>query len=157
MYRAMMIKCWPTAIMFKSVLRDEWRHQNGWIFGKTANGLWPPPLVFGNFIANFFENSRLKPCIKVKNLQYKFLDCECPPATPLELFQKFVRLDTAACPFHDLHLSVCCSDLKDENQSYIGVSPPNVWESLMVYSPWEVMSLVLQCIVFLLLIFIETL
>ena len=24
-------------------LRDRWRHQNGWIFGKVPNGLWPPP------------------------------------------------------------------------------------------------------------------
>ena len=27
--------------------RGGWRHQNGWIFGKVPNGLWPTPFIFG--------------------------------------------------------------------------------------------------------------
>ena len=33
-----------------------------------------PPLIFGNFYHFFSENPCLKPCIKVQNLQYRFLD-----------------------------------------------------------------------------------
>ena len=35
-------------------LRDGWRLQNGWIFGKVPNGLWPPPLIFGKSCCGFF-------------------------------------------------------------------------------------------------------
>ena len=28
-------------------LRDALHYQNGWIFGKVPNGLWPSPLIFG--------------------------------------------------------------------------------------------------------------
>ena len=32
---------------FLSHCITRWRCQNGWIFGKVPNGLWPPPLIFG--------------------------------------------------------------------------------------------------------------
>ena len=47
-------------------------------FGKIPNGLWPP-LIFGSLYCNFSANPRLKPCIKVQNLQYKCLQWKCPP------------------------------------------------------------------------------
>ena len=37
--------------------RDRWRHQNGWIFGKVPNGLWPPPLIFGKSCCGFRDKS----------------------------------------------------------------------------------------------------
>ena len=37
--------------------REGWRLQNGSIFGKVPNGLWPPPSFSENHIANFFRNS----------------------------------------------------------------------------------------------------
>ena len=33
-------------------IRDGWRYQNGWIFGKVPNGLWP--LIFGKSRCSFF-------------------------------------------------------------------------------------------------------
>ena len=41
--------------------RDGWRLQNGWIFGKIPNSLWPP-LILGRscckvFFLQFYENS----------------------------------------------------------------------------------------------------
>ena len=37
-------------------LREASPHQNGWIFGKVPNGLWPPPspLIFGKSCCGFF-------------------------------------------------------------------------------------------------------
>ena len=70
---------------------DGWQNQNGWIFGKNRNGLWPPPLTFGKS----YCKSYCKPCIKAQNLQYKFLDWKWPP---LELFQKFIRFGIVICP-----------------------------------------------------------
>ena len=32
---------WRPSILQPS-FRDRWGHQNGWIFGKVPNGLWPP-------------------------------------------------------------------------------------------------------------------
>ena len=34
-------------------LREGWRLQNWWIFGKVPNGLWPPPSFSENHIADF--------------------------------------------------------------------------------------------------------
>ena len=34
-------------------IRDGPHHQNGWIFGKVPNDLWPP-LIFGKSCCNFF-------------------------------------------------------------------------------------------------------
>ena len=34
--------------------RDAYPFQNGWIFGKVPNGLWPPPLIFGKLCCKFF-------------------------------------------------------------------------------------------------------
>ena len=37
-------------------IRDGWRYQNRWIFGKVPNGLWPPPLlIFGKLCCRFFK------------------------------------------------------------------------------------------------------
>ena len=36
-------------------LRDGWRHQNGWIFGKVPNSFWPPPSFSESYIANFLN------------------------------------------------------------------------------------------------------
>ena len=55
-------------------LRDGWRYQKGWIFGKVPNGLWPPPLIFGKWFCNFVYNFMLKtPYLKIQNLQRKCL------------------------------------------------------------------------------------
>ena len=39
-------------------IRDGWPHQNGWIFGKIPNGLWPPPSFSENYIADFATKVR---------------------------------------------------------------------------------------------------
>ena len=71
-------------------LRDGSRHQSGWIFGKSPNGLWPLPPHFRKIISHIDFNFVLKkPCLKVQNLQYSFLDWKRPP--PLELFRKFIH------------------------------------------------------------------
>ena len=36
-------------------LREADPFQNGWIFGKVPNGLWPPPLTFGKLCCKFFS------------------------------------------------------------------------------------------------------
>ena len=36
-------------------LREACTYQNGWIFGKVPNGLWPPPLIFGKSCCRFFK------------------------------------------------------------------------------------------------------
>ena len=36
---SMSVSVWTVCLVF----RDGWHHQNGWIFGKIPNGLWPPP------------------------------------------------------------------------------------------------------------------
>ena len=50
------------------------------IFWETnPNGLWPPP-SFWKLISKFVsKNPCLKPCTKVQNLQFKFLDKKWPP------------------------------------------------------------------------------
>ena len=40
-------------------LRDVWPYQNGWIFGKIPNGLWPP-LIFGKSYCGFRDKMRQK-------------------------------------------------------------------------------------------------
>ena len=40
--------CWALFI-----LREEWRYQIGWFFGKIQNSPWPP-LIFGKLILQFF-------------------------------------------------------------------------------------------------------
>ena len=42
-----------------STVRDAFPFQNGWIFGKVPNGLWPPapPSFSESCVANFFWNS----------------------------------------------------------------------------------------------------
>ena len=37
------------------LLREANAPQNGWIFKKVPNGLWPPPLIFGKSYCNFFS------------------------------------------------------------------------------------------------------
>ena len=68
--------------------RDGWPHQNGWIFGKVTKGLWPP-LIFGKSCCTFSSNVILKkPCLKVQNLQYKFLDWKWVPPPSFGTFLK---------------------------------------------------------------------
>ena len=75
-------------------LRDGWQCQNGWIFGKIPNGLWPPPSLSENHITNHCKKHSLKPCIEGQNMQYK-LDLKWPPPRPLlERFRKFVHFGT---------------------------------------------------------------
>ena len=39
-------------------VRDAAHFQNGWIFGKVSNGLWPPPpLIFGKLYCGFCNKS----------------------------------------------------------------------------------------------------
>ena len=38
-------------------LREASPSQNGWIFGKAPNGLWPPPSFSENHVADLFKNS----------------------------------------------------------------------------------------------------
>ena len=60
--------------------------QNGWIFGKVPNGLWPP-LIFGKSYCNFSEiHDRSIIYYNGKNLQYKFLDWKWP--APFGTFPK---------------------------------------------------------------------
>ena len=45
-------------------LREAPPYQNGWIFGKVPNGLWPPPSSFSeNYVADF-----LKSCTALKTI-----------------------------------------------------------------------------------------
>ena len=74
-------KTWPL-LRQVNLLRDRWRHQNGWNFGKVPNGLTSPPL--------FSENHAKNPCQKVQNLQHKFLDWKWPHPPLLEHFRKFI-------------------------------------------------------------------
>ena len=41
-------------------LREGWRLQNWWIFGKVPNGLWPPPSFSENYVALFATKLRQK-------------------------------------------------------------------------------------------------
>ena len=41
-------------------LRDAFPFQNGWIFGKVPNGLWPPPLIFGKSCCAFRDKIATK-------------------------------------------------------------------------------------------------
>ena len=62
------------------ILRDGWRDQNGWFFRKFPNSMWPPSLILRKICCNFFsENVQKKACLKVQNLQHKFLDWKWPP------------------------------------------------------------------------------
>ena len=48
-------------------LRDRWRYENGWIFRKVPNGLWPPPpppLDFGKSCCIFFGKCPKKALLK---------------------------------------------------------------------------------------------
>ena len=37
------------------MIRDAYPFQNGWIFGKVPNSLWPPPSFSESYIANFLN------------------------------------------------------------------------------------------------------
>ena len=63
----------------------------GWIIQNQLGSFGVMKLIL-----QFSDNACLKPCIKVQNLQYKFLDWKCPP--PLEFFRKFIRFGTATRP-----------------------------------------------------------
>ena len=59
-------------------LREGWPHQNGWIFGRVPNDLWPPlhRSFSKNDVANCSNFMLKKPCLKVHN--HKFLDWKWP-------------------------------------------------------------------------------
>ena len=38
-------------------LREASPLQNGWIFGKVPNGLWPPPIIFGKLCCGFRDKN----------------------------------------------------------------------------------------------------
>ena len=40
--------------VYHSLFLDGWRNQNGWIFGKITNSLWPPALYFRKITMQFF-------------------------------------------------------------------------------------------------------
>ena len=77
-------------------IRDEWRYQNGWIFGKVPNGLWPPPHFWKNTLQYFCMLE--KPCLKVQNLQHKFGLKMTPHPPPLEFFWKSSVLVASPVP-----------------------------------------------------------
>ena len=63
-------------------LRDGSGNQNGWIFGKIPNGLWPrPPPHFRKIMFQIFFGKRpeKKNIIKVHDLQHNFLNWKWPP------------------------------------------------------------------------------
>ena len=78
-------------------VRDSWRYQNGWIFGRIPNSLWPPPSFSENHIALFSPKIALKSRKKAQNLQYK-LDWKWPPPPPLYLSRKFIHFGTFTRP-----------------------------------------------------------
>ena len=48
-------------------LRNGWRYQNGWFFGKIPNGLWPPPSPrFRKVMLHFFRKALFKALYKGK-------------------------------------------------------------------------------------------
>ena len=56
-------------------VRDGWPNQNGWIFGKVPNDLWPPPPHFRKIMLRFFSGIHDRRSVyNGKNLQHKFLD-----------------------------------------------------------------------------------
>ena len=62
--------------------------------------LWPPPPIFGKSRSKFvFKLMIKKPCLKVQNLQHKFLGWNWP-RPPLELLLKLIRFGEANRPFH---------------------------------------------------------
>ena len=69
-----------------------WMCSTGWFkqncFRSHFSPIVPPPLIFGDFYCNFSKNPCLKPCIRVQNLQYKFLDWKWPPS----LFGAFPKI-----------------------------------------------------------------
>ena len=80
------------------LIRDGWPYQNGWIFGKVPNGLWPPPslLIFGKSSCNFCLKASEQSCLQVQNLQHIYLDWKWLP--PLAPFQKFIRFGSGTLP-----------------------------------------------------------
>ena len=74
-------------------IREASPYQNGWIFGKVPNGLWPPPLIFGKSCCRFFKQlyslknhtcgiflkspgyesiKNNDPCCQIQSLNFKF-------------------------------------------------------------------------------------
>ena len=77
-----------------------WCHQNGWIFGKVPNALWYlPPSFLEDHIALFLYFHSEVPYLRVRNPKIcskNFRVQNDPP--PLELFRKFIRLETPPVP-----------------------------------------------------------
>ena len=60
------------SVLCQSSTRDGSGLQNGSIFGKIPNGLWPHLIFAKSLYKLFSENVRKSPIIKVHNLQHKF-------------------------------------------------------------------------------------
>ena len=72
------------------LVRDGWPYQNGWIFGKIPNGLWPPPppLISGKSYCVFFpEFMTEEPFIMAKICNINFWIGNDPPP-PFGTFPK---------------------------------------------------------------------
>ena len=87
-----------SSIVCGLAIRDAYPFQNGWIFGKVPNGLWPPaPLIFGKLFCNFFPKFMTEvSSIMAKICNIIFWIENDPP--PLELFRKFIRFGRGRRP-----------------------------------------------------------
>ena len=57
-------------------LREADPFQNGWIFGKVPNGLWPPPPHFRKVMLQIFSEIHDRSIVyNGKNLQFCFIQC----------------------------------------------------------------------------------
>ena len=66
------------------------------IFWKSSKRPWPPaPPWCSEFLR---KTSEKKPCLKIQNLQHKFLDWKWPPIPPLEVFRKSSVLIASPIP-----------------------------------------------------------
>ena len=83
-----------TSMLHRSIkVREGWRYQIGWLFGKISNGLRrPPPFSYSeNYIANFFPKSP-------KFFKIKFWIKMAPHLPPLEFSRKFIQFGIATLP-----------------------------------------------------------
>ena len=73
----------------RAKLRDISPNQNGWIFGKIPNGLWPHPSFLENHIAVFFpEFMTEEPFIMAKICDINFWIGNDPLPPPFGIFPK---------------------------------------------------------------------
>ena len=74
-------QCEETCHSQGRVTRPKWM-----IFRKISNSMWPPPHFQKIMLQFFSESVQKKACLKVQNLQHKFLDWKWPP--PFRTFPK---------------------------------------------------------------------